>query len=57
MRFRREPDHSTLQRQLRYAYVRARRAGLTKNELGATIGEAEADYQWVAHIERMPNEQ
>ena len=54
MRFRREPTHSTLQRQLRYAYVRARKAGLTQTELADTVREAELDYLWVAQLDRMP---
>jgi len=56
MRFRREPDHSTLQRQLRYAYVRLRKSGITKAEAQATLAEAEADFQWLQHIEGMPGE-
>ena len=54
MRFRREPTHSTLQRHLRYAYVRARKAGLTQAELADTIRGAELDFQWVAQLDRMP---
>ena len=57
MRFRREPTHSTLQRQLRYAYVRARKAGLTQAELADTVREAELDFQWVAQLESMPGGQ
>jgi len=57
MRFRREPNHDTLTRQLRYAYVRARRAGLSEQELLETVRGAELDYRWVAQLERMPNGQ
>ena len=56
MRFRREPSHDTLTRQLRYAYVRARKAGLSDRELADTVRHAELDYRWVAQLERMPNE-
>ena len=54
MRFRREPTHSTLQRHLRYAYVRARKAGLTQAELTETVRGAELDFQWVAQLDRLP---
>lgn len=56
MRFRREPNHDTLTRQLRYAYVRARKAGLSEQELFEAARNAELDYRWVAQLERMPDE-
>ena len=54
MRFRREPSKTALERQLRFAYVRARKAGFTSVELADTIRGAELDYLWVAQLDRLP---
>ena len=52
--FKRKTNPDVVLRQFRYAYVQARRAGWTHEEVCQAVVEAELDYRWVTQVERMP---
>jgi len=57
MRWRKkEPSVTVLERQLKYAYIGLRKAGMTSEDAGLIVYQAERSYRFVHELENLPGE-